>query len=110
MSDSMTPPPCPTCGRRASRRTGYVRTTDKMACADPFHDAGDWGPALLVMLRELFDAADAFLATPPDDMKDFIPFGQPTIAKDCRVLNASYAKTLALLAAAEGRKEDRDGR
>jgi hypothetical protein len=79
-----------------------------MACVDPFHDAGDWGPTLLVMLRELFDAADAFLAAPPDDMKDFIPFGQPTIAKDCRALNAAYAKTLALLAAVEGRKEEKD--
>jgi hypothetical protein len=79
-----------------------------MACVDPFHDAGDWGPSLLVMLRELFDAADAFLATPPDDMKDFIPFGQPTVAKDCRALNAAYAETLALLAAVEGCKEEGD--
>ena len=106
----MTAPLCPVCGRRASMRQGYVRADDKMVCASPFHDAGDWGPALLEACKELCDAADAFLATPPDDMKDFIPFGQPTIAKDCRVLNASYAKTLALLAAAEGRKEDRDGR
>ena len=59
MSDSMTPPPCPTCGRRASRRTGYVRTTDKMACIDPFHDAGDWGPALLEALKDAASSLEA---------------------------------------------------
>jgi len=69
MSDSMTPPPCPTCGRRASRRTGYVRTTDKMACVDPFHDAGDWGPALLEAIRKHKAATKGSSRAPEADFR-----------------------------------------
>lgn len=55
----MTAPLCPVCGRRASMRQGYVRADDKMVCASPFHDAGDWGPALLEACKELRDALAA---------------------------------------------------
>ena len=102
---AMIPPLCPVCHRRASERRGWASRPGYKSkhvrvlghCLSPFHDAGDWGPALLEACKELCDAADAFLATPPDDMKDFIPFGQPTIAKDCRALNAAYAKAYTLV-------------
>ena len=37
-------------------------------------------------LQAVMTAADAFLATPPDDMKDQISFHQYTTAGDCRAL------------------------
>jgi hypothetical protein len=42
------------------------------------------------IIEQLFNASDKFIATPPADMEDYIPFGQPTNASDCRCLNAAY--------------------
>ena len=95
----MIPPLCPTCGRRASRRTGYVRTTDKMACVDPFHDAGDWGP-------KLFGAVDDFATELESRLpKDGSPY-------ECGLQNQAQAdawRLRTIIAAAEGRKEEGDG-
>ena len=100
MSDSMTPPPCPTCGRRASRRTGYVRTTDKMACIDPFHDAGDWGPTLLEVGKRLVTALDIYRGLPLDR-------GMRHAKADAgREVAMRTEKMRAIIAAAEGRKEE----
>ena len=56
----MTPPLCPTCGRRGSEREVCVPGTppydDEMhgeVCPSPFHDAGDWGPALLEAAKDV---------------------------------------------------------
>ena len=64
----MTPPFCPTCGRRGSEREVCVPGTppydDEMhgeVCPSPFHDAGDWGPALLEALKSATNWAKMFL-------------------------------------------------
>lgn len=49
-------------------------------------------------LDRLLDASDDFLALPPDDMRDFMPFGQPTTAIDCRQLIAAHHIAAAVLA------------
>jgi FtsZ-binding cell division protein ZapB len=41
-------------------------------------------------LRAVMDAADAFLAEPPEDMCAWVPFNQYTTAEDCRKLNEAY--------------------
>ena len=41
-------------------------------------------------LERLLEATEDFLALPPDDMKDFMPYGQPTTASDCRLLTAAH--------------------
>ena len=50
-------------------------------------------------INRLLDAGDEFLASPPDDMKDFMPFGQPTTAIDCRQLIAAHHIASAFLEA-----------
>jgi hypothetical protein len=54
--------------------------------------------ALRVQVERLLDATEEFLALPPDDMKDFMPFGQPTTASDCRLLTAAHRMASAFLA------------
>jgi Ethanolamine utilization protein EutJ (predicted chaperonin) len=59
-----TPPLCSLCGRRASERTAFVKSEltgyppVMVVCASPFHDAGDWGPALRGALTDLMDEVD----------------------------------------------------
>ena len=36
------------------------------------------------LLRAVMDAADAFLALPPEDLRGGLPFNQYTTADDCR--------------------------
>jgi hypothetical protein len=48
----MTPPTCPLCHRRASERVYRGDLTGLVDCLSPFHDAGDWGPALLEALKD----------------------------------------------------------
>lgn len=43
-------------------------------------------------LQAVMDAADAFLAEPPEDMKERHPFNQYTTAGDCRALSEAYRK------------------
>lgn len=43
-------------------------------------------------LKAVMDAADAFLAEPPADMPDSMPFHQYTTAGDCRALVKAYAE------------------
>jgi len=47
---------------------------------------------LRTSLEELLDAADRFLAEPPEGMRDGMSFNQYTTAGDCRELTAAYAK------------------
>jgi len=49
------------------------------------------------MLKELLDAADAFLVEPPDGSLDWEPWHQYTTVKDCRKLNAIHRKARAFL-------------
>jgi hypothetical protein len=65
----MTPPLCPLCHRRASERMEWVfgmypEEKHLVRCPSPFHDAGDWGPALLEALTE---ARDEILASAGDE-------------------------------------------
>ena len=55
-----------------------------------------WGraEAKIERLQAVMDAADAFLADPPEDMHDRMPFNQQTTAGDCRVLSKAYHKLL----------------
>jgi hypothetical protein len=52
----MTPPLCPTCGRRASIRWWPTPIKTASECFDPFHDAADYGPMLLEACKGLKDA------------------------------------------------------
>jgi hypothetical protein len=64
---AMIPPLCPVCHRRASERRGWASRPGYKSkhvrvlghCLSPFHDAGDWGPALLEACKELRDALAA---------------------------------------------------
>jgi len=84
----MTPPLCPTCGRRASERFHWELDTviapgwDK-PCPSPFHDAGDWGPALLECAFRLRSSDDG-------------------------IVSAAMLQLAQIHAAIEGRKEDGD--
>lgn len=59
--------------------------------------------ALEAELADLMDASEAFLATPPEDMKDHIPFSQYTTAACCRLLDAVYARIRARREKEEGK-------
>ena len=49
----MTPPLCPTCGRRGSERINRGDMTGLLDCLDLFHLAADYGPMLLEVIREM---------------------------------------------------------
>ena len=86
----MTPPLCPICGRLGSMRfTGSVMNSGGYEiCSSPFHDAADYGPMLL-------EAGKALLTKASNGV-----YQGPLVAE---------MNTLdAIVAAAEGRKEDRD--
>jgi len=80
----MTPPLCPACGRRASQRANYFPSMGRggfIECRSPFHDAGDWGPTLLEAIRKHKAATKGA----PSDVD---------------------GELYAIIAVAEGRKED----
>jgi hypothetical protein len=54
----MTPPLCPTCGRRGSSRVGWDATLEReKTCLDSFHLAADYGPMLLEAAKVLLTKA-----------------------------------------------------
>jgi hypothetical protein len=87
-------PLCPTCGRRGSERNDtYINWKEDRGyyveeCPSAFHDAADYGPMLL-------EAGKALLTKASNGV-----YQGPLVAE---------MNTLdAIVAAAEGRKEDRD--
>ena len=63
----MTPPLCPTCGRRGSERNDtYINWKEDRGyyveeCPSAFHDAADYGPMLLEALKSASNWAKMFL-------------------------------------------------
>ena len=106
----MIPPLCPTCGRRASQRANYFPSMGRggfIECRSPFHDAGDWGLALLEAgkeLREQLSIAAHFVdAVSPYPM----PLGWDQVVAQA---DEAIEHAKAIIAVAEGRKEEvRDG-
>jgi hypothetical protein len=49
------------------------------------------------MLRDLSDAADRFMAEPPERVADGVPYHQYTTAGDCRVLSEAMRLTYEFL-------------
>jgi len=47
-------------------------------------------------LQAIADAADAFLAEPPEGMADLMPFSQYTTAGDCRALCKAFGAKASL--------------
>jgi hypothetical protein len=101
---ALTPPTCPLCRRRASERFHWELDTviapgwDK-PCLSPFHDAGDWGPALLEEIKTLADGLRSRCAADGS-------------AYECGLQNQAQSVArllLDIIAAVEG-KEDGDGR
>jgi len=95
----MIPPLCPACGRRASQRANYFPSMGRggfIECRSPFHDAGDWGPALLEAGEKLYH-----VLLYRDD-HDPSPYGEHTKEEH----EAMDAWELARRAAVEGRKEE----
>ena len=89
---AMTPPLCPTCGRRASQRANYFPSMGRggfIECPSPFHDAGDWGPALLEALALVLPLAKGYAAA-------------HQVGSNQRYIEIADET----LAAAEGRKEE----
>jgi hypothetical protein len=77
-----------------------------MACVDPFHDAGDWGPTLLEACKELREqlsiAAHFVDAVSPYPM----PLGWDQVVAQA---DEAIEHAKAAIAVAEGRKEEGDG-
>lgn len=63
-----------------------------------------WAVGEIDRLQAVMDAADAFLAQPPEGMKEWLPFHQSTTAGDCRALCEAYRK------ASEAAETARDGK
>jgi len=70
--------------------------TGKRAMLSESDVMGEFDRCIYVM-EELLDAADAFLAEPPNGALNWEPCNQYTTAKDCRELNAAYRKARAFL-------------
>jgi hypothetical protein len=74
-----------------------------MACVDPFHDAGDWGPTLLEACKELREqlsiAAHFVDAVSPYPM----PLGWDQVVAQA---DEAIEHAKAIIAVAEGRKEE----
>lgn len=78
-----------------------ARLQSRLAEADHPHSLGYGGidgiarcHRALDLLGDVMNAADAFLAEPPEDMQDNAPFNQYTTAGDCRALNGAYARVV----------------
>jgi hypothetical protein len=109
-ANPMTPPTCPLCHRRASERYGWIcsmKTADgtphtycTTPCLSYFHDAGDWGPALL-------EAVNCWLSKLHDE--DMYRGWFLRLVIQSIVDNpVAWMKEAILLTAVEG-KEDGDG-
>jgi hypothetical protein len=88
----MTAPLCPTCNRPGSERVGRI---SRESCTSSFHDAADYGPALLEALRP-------FAAIKTSD-GPYIYAGD-AVHMQVFVRTGDVREARKLLAAVEGRK------